>query len=154
MPAYASPGWKSPGTSGLDDPVNPGSPAARLKALLRGRLRHFEEQRFAGRVCDEALVALEAVRTERPELAGQPLYEAVIARRLALAAPAARAYMQRVQDSNDDWETARTPTFIDVVKYMIVSEYLAKKAVAPGTASDGMALDLGRFLVGRIDPRL
>jgi hypothetical protein len=138
----------------LDDPVNPGSPTARLKALLRGRLRRFEEQRFASRVCNEALAALEAVRTDRPELRGYALYEAVITRRLALDAAAARGYMQRVQDSSDDWETERTPTLIDVVKYMIVSEYLAQGAIAAGTAIDGMALDLGPFLVARIDPKL
>lgn len=133
----------------MDNPADPGSPTARLKALLRGRLRRFEEHRFARRVCAEALAALEAVRVEQPGLQARALYEAVIARRLRLEASAARAYMRRVVASNQDWETERTPKFIDVVKYMIVSEYLAQES-----APTGMTLDLGPFLTECIDPQL
>lgn len=133
----------------MDNPANPESPTERLKALFLGRLRRFEERRFARRVCDEALAALAAVQTRGPELHADALYEAVIARRLKLDATAARAFMRRVQESNEDWDTDRTPKFIDVVKYMIVSEYLAQEALA-----SGMALDLGAFLAERIDPQL
>jgi hypothetical protein len=135
--------------AGLDSSANPESPTERLKALFTGRLRRYEERRFARRVCDEALAALEAVRNEQPQLAGVALYEAVIARRLRLDATAARALMWRVQGSLEDWETDRTPRFIDVVRYMIVSEYLGKEASAKG-----MNLDVGGFLTERIDPSL
>jgi hypothetical protein len=94
------------------------------------------------------------VRTERPDLGGDALYEAVIARRLRIDAPAARTIMRRVEDSNQDWQSDRKPTFIDVVKYMIVSEYLARHSRPAGATVDGMALDLGAFLVERIDPRI
>jgi hypothetical protein len=133
----------------LDNPANPDSPTERLKALFLGRLRRFEERRFARRVCDEALAALGAVRAQRPELRNDALYEAIIARRLQVDPNAARLYMQRVRDSNEDWDTDRTPKFIDVVKYMIVGEYLAQE---PGAT--GMVLDLGAFLVERIDPKV
>ncbi len=133
----------------MDNPANPGSPTQRLKALFTGRLRRYEERRFARRVCDEALAALAAVRTGQPQLAGEALYEAVIARRLKLDATAARAFMWRVHSSFEDWESDGMPKFIDVVKYMIVSEYLGQESPAAG-----MILDLGRFLAERIDPRL
>ena len=133
----------------MDNPANPESPTERLKALFLGRLRRFEERRFARRVCDEALAALEAVRAQRPELHGEALYEAIISRRLKLDAIAAHAFMRRVQDSHEDWETERTPKFIDVVKYMTVMEYLAHEPL-----TTGMSLDLGPFLAERIDPRL
>ena len=89
------------------------------------------------------------MRAGRPELRADALYEAAIARRLELDATAAHAFMRRVHDSHQDWETDRTPKFIDVVKYMVVSEYLARQPLATG-----MTLDLGAFLADRIDPRL
>jgi hypothetical protein len=133
----------------LDSPTHPESPTERLKALFTGRLRRYEERRFARRVCDEALAALEAVRTEQPQLAGEALYEAVIARRLKLDATDTRAFMWRVHVSFEDWESDGMPKFIDVVKYMIVSEYLAQNTLAKG-----VSLDLGPYLAQRIDPRV
>ena len=133
----------------MDSPVNPESPTQRLKALFQGRLRRFEERRFAGRVCSEALTTLQAVRAQQPALSGDALYEAVIARRLNLDATAAHAMMWRVHGSVENWEGDYVPKFIDVVKFMIVGEYLAQAAPA-----EGMALDLGAFLAARIDPRL
>jgi hypothetical protein len=57
--------------------------------------------------------------------------------------------MWRVHGSVENWEGDYVPKFIDVVKYMIVGEYLGQGATAAG-----MALDLGSFLAARIDPRL
>lgn len=125
------------------------SPTQRLKAAFLGRLRRFEERRFARHVCDESLVALHAVQREQPALKNEALYEAVIARRLRLDAASAHAIMWRIRSSVEDWESEREPGFIDVVRYMIVSEYLGHD----GTI-DGMRLDLGPFLSERIDPSL
>jgi hypothetical protein len=131
----------------MDEPVNPESPTARLKALLLGRLRRRDERRFAARVCNEALAALAAVRVAQPALRDEALYEAVIARRLKVDAAAAHSLMRRVRESNEDWESERPTRFIDVVKYMIVSEYLAQEKDATG-----VVLDLNPFLAERIDP--
>lgn len=131
----------------MDSPANPESPTQRLKTLLQGRLRHFEEKRFAGRVCSEALAALQAILARHPTLSGDALYEAVIARRLKLDAAAAHTLMWRVHGSVKNWEGDYVPKFIDVVKYMIVNEY-----VGQDTAIEGMTLDLGPFLAARIDP--
>jgi hypothetical protein len=133
----------------VDSPANPESPTQRLKTLFQGRLRRFEEKRFAGRVCSEALAALQAILARHPTLSGDALYEAVIARRLKLDATAAHALMWRVHGSVENWEGDYVPKFVDVVKYMIVNEY-----VGQDTAVEGMTLDLGPFLATRIDPHL
>jgi len=133
----------------VDSPANPESPTQRLKALFQGRLRRFEEKRFAGRVCSEALAALRAILARHPALSGDALYEAVIARRLKLDAAAAHALMWRVHGSVENWEGNYVPKFVDVVKYMIVSEYVGQDA-----SVEGMTLDLGPFLAPRIDPHL
>ena len=125
------------------------SPTQRLKALFMARLKRFEERRFARRVCSESLSALQAVQAARPALKGDELYEAVIARRLDLDAANAHARLQRAHESIEDWENERVTKFIDVVKYMIVSEYLGQE-----TQTDGMSIDLGAFLSERIDTQL
>ena len=125
------------------------SPTQRLKAAFLGRLKRFEERRFARQVCDESLAALHAVQAQQPALQGEALYEAVIARRLHLEGAGARALMWRIRGSIEDWESERELKFIDAVKYMIVSEYLGQEAPA-----SGMRLDLGPYLSERIDPHL
>jgi hypothetical protein len=125
------------------------SPTQRLKAAFLGRLKRFEERRFARQVCSESLATLHALQTQQPTLKGAELYKAVIARRLQLDAAGAHALMWRIRASNEEWETEHEPKFIDVVKYLIVSEYLGQDATA-----DGMRLDLGEFLSQRIDPNL
>ena len=125
------------------------SPTQRLKAAFLGRLKRFEERRFARQVCTEVLAALRAVRAQQPTLKGEALYEAVIGRRLQLDPAGAHAMMWRIRASYEDWETEREPKFIDVVKYLIVSEYLGQEVTA-----GGMRLDLGQFLSERIDPQL
>lgn len=133
----------------VDSIANPESPTQRLKALFLARLRRYEERRFASRVCSESLAALHAARAQQPSLSGDRLYEAMIARRLNLHATRAHAMMWRIHGSIENWESDRVPRFIDVVKYMIVGEYLSQETLA-----DGMSLDLGAFLSARIDPHL
>ncbi len=125
------------------------SPTQRLRALITARMKKSEERRFADRVCSESLAALEAVRACHPGLQGDELYVAVIAKRLKVEPAQARAIMWRTHESLEDWGNDRDPKFIDVVKYMIVSEYLGQAALA-----DGMSIDLGAFLTRFIDPNL
>ncbi len=122
------------------------SPTQRLRALLADKLKRIEERLFAGRVCSESLVAFHAIRKLQPALAGDALYEAVVARRVNLDAAGARAIVRRTHASLEDWAGDRGPTFRDVVKYMIVTEYLGQEA-----DERGMNLDLGPFLAKRID---
>ena len=122
------------------------SPTQRLRAMLADKVKAIEERLFAGRVCAESLAAYHAARKLQPELAGDDLYEAVIARRVNLDAAGARAIVRRTHASLDDWASDRGPTFRDIVKYMIVTEYLRRE-----TNERGMNLDLNPFLAKRID---
>ena len=125
------------------------SPTQRLRSLFVERLKRAGERRFARRVCTESLAALRAVRTEHPDLKGDDLYEAVISRRVKIDNASAHAVMWRTHASLEDWGSDRTPRFIDVVKYMIVSEYLGQES-----AQRGISIDLGAFLSRRIDPHI
>ncbi len=122
------------------------SPTQRLRTLLADKLKRIKERLFAGRVCSESLAAFHAVRKQEPALAGDELYAAVIARRIKLDSAGARAIVWRTRASLEDWVSDRGPTFRDIVKYMIVSEYLGQEA-----DERGMNLDLGPFLAKRID---
>lgn len=105
--------------------------------------------RLASRVCTESLAALAAVRAARPQLSGDELYEAVIARRMQGGQAVARTILQRTYESLQDWGNDRAPRFLDVVRYMIVNEYLQA-----ATGERGMSVDLGAFLAQHIDPKL
>ena len=124
------------------------SPTQRLRALLADQVKRVQERLFARRVCSESLAAFHAVRKLQPELTGDDLYEAAIASRMNLDAAGARAIVRRTHSSLEDWDSDRGPSFRDVVKYMIVSEYLGQE-----TDQRGMSLDLGPFLAKRIDLR-
>lgn len=125
------------------------SPTQRLRALIAARLKKLDEQRFANRVCSELLAALKAVCTAQADLKGDALYEAVVAKRSNLDATEARAVVWRTHESLEDWGNDRDPKFIDVAKYVIVSEYLGQESL-----EDGMSIDLGALLTKRIDPQL
>jgi hypothetical protein len=121
----------------------------RLRALLTAPLKRRAERRFASRVCAESLAALQAVRATQADLQGDALYEAVVAIRTKFDAAQAHAIVQRARESLEGWGNDREAKFIDVVKYMIVSEYLRQN-----TGEDGMIIDIGALLKPRIDPLL
>jgi hypothetical protein len=125
------------------------SSTQRLRALLAARIRRNVERRFANRVCNESVAALQAVRATQAELQGEALYEAVVARRGNLEPAQARAIVQRANESLEDWGHDRAAQFIDVVKFLIVSEFMAQHA-----GTDGMTIDLGALLTPRIEPQL
>jgi hypothetical protein len=107
------------------------------------------ERRFANRVCNESVAALQAVRATQAELQGEALYAAGVARRANLEPAQASAIVQRANESLEDWGHDRAAQFIDVVKFLIVSEFMAQHA-----GTDGMTIDLGALLTPRIDPQL
>ena len=125
------------------------SPTQRLRALFTARVRRRDERNFASRVCDESLAALHAVLATRAGLQGDALYEAVVAQRANLGPAQASAIVRGAKESLEDWGNDRDAKFIDVVRYMIVSEYMAQQA-----GTDGMIIDLGALLTPRIDPQL
>lgn len=125
------------------------SPTRWLRALLTAPLRRRAERRFASRVCAESLAALQVVRATQANLHADALYEAVVASRTKLDAAQAHAIVRRAHESLGDWGNDREAKFIDVVQYMIVSEYLSQNA-----GDDGMIIDIGALLRPRIDARL
>ena len=129
------------------DPVE--SPTRRLRALIAEQFKRRSEQRFAERVCAESLAALGAVRALRSpaSLQGDALYEAVVAQRTGQDAAHCHAIVQRAHESLANWGSERAALFIDVVKVMIVGEYLAAHP-----AEEGMSINLDALLAARIDP--
>ena len=125
------------------------SPTRWLRAILTAPLKRRAERRFASRVCAESLAALQVVRATQANLQGDALYEAVVARRTKFDATQARAIVRRAHESLEDWGNDREAKFVDVVQYMIVSEYISQNA-----GDDGMIIDLGALLKPRIDSRL
>ncbi len=102
--------------------------------MFGGGQKRAEELRFASRICAESLTALAEVRAARPQLSGDELYAAVIARRLASDERKARAILDRTYASLEDWGNDREPKLLDVVTYMIVSEYLAATPGEPAAS--------------------
>ena len=125
------------------------SATQRLRAVLAARARRKDERDFANRVCDEAITALRAVHEAQAGLQGDALYVAVVARRANLDAGRASAIVEFANESLEDWGSNRTAKLIDVVRYMIVSEYMVQRG-----HNDGMTIDLGALLSPRIDPLL
>jgi hypothetical protein len=117
-----------------------------LQALINERIKHIDERLFAARVCAESLLAYDAIHASEPQLRGDALYGAVIARRTHADPTTVHQILWRTHASVEDWDREHEPAFRDVVKYMIVSEYLGQ---APG--EQGMDIDLGAFLASRID---
>jgi hypothetical protein len=122
------------------------SSTQRLRALVAKKFKRLEERQFAKRVCSESLAAYHAIRNLHPQLKGDALYEAVVAKRSSIDAAAAKAIISGVNISVDDWVSNRNAMFRDVVRYMIVTEYLRQDI-----ANQGMEMDLGPFLAKRID---
>jgi hypothetical protein len=124
-----------------------GDDDAELESAGRFSLRRFSryasqlvgvwhELRFAKRGGRLALARYERLRRERPELAGQALYEVFVCERNALEASAARAILQRAEASFAAWPTDRDLKFLNVVQYVVISEYLASHPKRRGTSTN------------------
>lgn len=125
------------------------STTQRMRAIFAKRARQKEERDFAFRVCDETIAALNVVVQTRAELQGDALYAAVVARRGNLDAGQAAAIVEGANEALEDWGNDRKATLIDVIRYMIVKEYMAQHA-----NDDGMIIDLGALLAPLVDPKL
>jgi hypothetical protein len=116
-----------------------------FKVQLRENWQLLREWLFARRVSGEALAAYDTVRRRNPALAGDALYEAVIAQRTKLDPEGARRLLARAHASRLDWDNERPATFRDVVMFMIVTEYLARSR-----GVQGMTMDLVGYLERRM----
>ena len=82
------------------------------------------ERRLARQVCRDLLGVYEKVRAANANLAGEPLYEQVIARYNNSDAQQAKQLLNHAEESFARWPTVRNLSFRDVALYLILSETL------------------------------
>jgi hypothetical protein len=109
----------------------------------------WRELRFAKKAGRLALARYQRLRTERPELTGQPLYEAFVCERNALEASAARGILQRAEESFAAWPNDRELIFRDVVQYLVISEYLESHPERGGTTVN-MTRIIAKIIPGQL----
>jgi hypothetical protein len=93
----------------------------------------WRELRFAKKAGRSALAHYRRLRTDRPELIGQALYQTFVCERNAIDESAARAILQRAEASFAAWPNDRDLNFRDVVQYLVISEYLSSHPERGGT---------------------
>jgi hypothetical protein len=94
------------------------------------------EKWHAWRTSREMLAWYQRVCGEEPQLTGRRLYGEVIVRRSALDVKAAAAVLQRARQSFCDWPCERKLRFRDVVRYVVIDEYLRSHPTTLGTQTD------------------
>jgi hypothetical protein len=94
----------------------------------------WRQLRYARKAARRALARYQGLRTARPELAGRSLYEAFVCDRNAIEPSAARVILQRAEASFATWPTDRDLKFMDVLKYLVISEYLVSHPKRGGTS--------------------
>ncbi len=94
----------------------------------------WRELRYSKKAARQALDRYQGLRSERPELTGRALYEVFVCDRNALEASAARVILQRAEASFATWPTDRDLKFMDVLKYLVISEYLISHPKRGGTS--------------------
>jgi hypothetical protein len=109
----------------------------------------WRELRFAKKAGQLALVRYQRLRTERPELTGQALLEAFVCERNALEASAARGILQRAAASFATWPSEHDLNFLNVVQYLVISEYLASHPKRRGTTIN-MARTIAQVIPRRL----
>ena len=116
------------------------SDSAESFGLLRF-LRHplqsmaaWRELRYSKKAARQALDRYQRLRADRPDLADRALYEAFVCDRNAIGASAARVILQRAEASFATWPTDRDLKFMDVMKYLVISEYLKSHPKRGGTS--------------------
>jgi hypothetical protein len=119
-----------------------GSYLQRLRNL--GVVANWIERRSARRASVELLNLFWKIRRSRPELAGRPLYEAVVAEHLGSGGGPAALAVSRADASFAQWPRERDVRFRDVV-HLLVFEACARQ-------SDGR--EALQTLVGRVVDRI
>jgi hypothetical protein len=122
------------------------SPQALARYAMR-RVRAWNEQRFARRAARLARAEFQRLRAERPELQREDLYAAFVCRRNAVDDAAARRILQRAEQSFAVWPDYRDLMLQDVVKYVVISDYMASHRRRGGTI-----INMGQ-VIGRVIPR-
>lgn len=119
-----------------------GSYLQRLRNI--GMVANWIERRHARRASMELLNLFRKVRRSKPELAGRPLYEAVVAQHLGLGSGPAALAVSRADASFAQWPRERDVRFRDVV-HLLVFEECARQS------GGGEAL---RTMIGRVVDRI
>lgn len=99
-------------------------------------LTAWREVRFARKSARLALLCYRQLRSEHPELADEGLYEGFVAERNAVDVSDARAILQRAAASFASWPAAHDLKFVNVVQYLVISEYLVAYPKRNGTTSN------------------
>jgi hypothetical protein len=131
-----------------ENPVDPtrGSESATSSALSeagelvpRGGfgawLRRGTEKRFAKRRSRELLELYQRARGKEPELSGKALYAGVVIQ-AGYDAKEAQGVVRRAEQSFCQWPAEHDLRFRDVVRYMVVTEYLRSHAGSVGIQSN------------------
>jgi hypothetical protein len=103
---------------------------------LQRLLAAWREVRFARKSARLALVRFERLRSEHTELAGEALYERFVSERNAVDASVARGNLQRAQASFAAWPADHDLKFVNVVQYLVISEYLVAHPKRSGTTTN------------------
>jgi hypothetical protein len=108
-----------------------------LLQFLRHPLRFtaaWRELRYSRKAARLALDRYQGLQAERPDLTGRALYEAFVCDRNTIEASAARVILQRAEASFAMWPADRDLKFMDVLKYLVISEYLVSHPKRGGTS--------------------
>jgi hypothetical protein len=94
------------------------------------------ERRYARRASKELLELFRVVQSERPELSGRALYQAVIARRLGAEQKRSGEIVRRAEASFTDWPSERELRFRHVVHYQVFDEFTNSRPGREGTRTN------------------
>jgi hypothetical protein len=108
----------------------------------------FRETAHALRTSRAFMQHYRSVSAAQPGLARRDLYRRIVMAHSGTSEQDADAMLVRAEQSFATWPRPRALTFVDVVRYAAVSEYLARR---PGF---GTRVNMGLLVAGRISPDL
>ncbi len=111
----------------------------------RGPLLTITEFWYTRRASRRLLRLHDAVRRELPTQPKRARYEEVVGRWAGIDLPAARAVLERAEQSVSDWDTDRDLRFFDVVLYVVSDDYLRAHPERHGARSR-IAQTVGRVI--------
>jgi hypothetical protein len=116
-----------------DQPLNHKSARRLAKWLHPSGPGWVTERWFAWHASRELLSLYNRVHREEPQLSGRSLYEQVVVRRSGVDVKSAAGAIRRAEQSFCEWPTERDLKFREVVKYLIIDEYIKSHAEKRGT---------------------
>jgi hypothetical protein len=108
-------------------------------------MRLLSESWFAWQTSHELLDSYKRMHREEPQLIGKTLYEQIVIRRSGLDVNAAAGVLRRAEQSFCEWPSDRDLKFRDLVRYIVIEEYLRSHAAV------GTHTNLGK-VVARVIP--